>query len=286
MCFRPVRRRTGGASFSSSAAAGFRRTTWTGSCPVFRPLTDRGYTVFAVVHGSQPKYAIPDMIEDMERAVRFIRFHAQDYGIDDDYIGIYGSSAGGHLSLMQGTAGDEGDPKAADPVDRISSRVQAVVCFFPPTDFLNYGKEGEIALGRGTLGDFKAPFDFHEFDPKQKMFVKVTDEEKILAIGREISPINHVSADDPPTLIFHGDKDWIVPIQQSESIIEKLQKVGVEAKLVVKAGAEHGWPDNGKEMSLLVDWFDQHLKTPARRRRNAPAQSRPIVPKGDSAGRL
>ncbi|HEY1785658.1 MAG TPA: alpha/beta hydrolase [Pirellulales bacterium] len=235
-----------------------------GILPVFKPLTDRGYTVFAVVHGSQPKFAIPEMVEDMERAVRFIRFHAQDYGIDDDYIGIYGSSAGGHLSLMQATAGDEGDPKAVDPIDRISSRVQAVVCFFPPTDFLNYGKEGEIALGRGTLWDFKAPFDFHEFDPKQKMFVKVTDEEKILAIGRQISPINHVSGDDPPTLIFHGDKDWIVPIQQSESIVEKLQKAGVEAKLVVKAGAEHGWPDSSKEMSMLVDWFDRFLKTPAR----------------------
>jgi acetyl esterase/lipase len=235
-----------------------------GMLPVFTPLVDRGYTVFAVVHGSQPKYTIPEIVEDMERAVRFVRFHAQDYGIDDDYIGIYGSSAGGHLALMQGTAGDEGDPKAADPIDRISSRVQAVVCFFPPTDFLNYGKPGEIALGCGTLGDFKAPFDFHEFDARQKMFVKVTDEEKIRAIGRQISPINHVSADDPPTLIFHGDKDWLVPIQQSESIVEKFQQVGVEARLVVKAGAEHGWPDTAKEMSMLVDWFDRFLKTPGR----------------------
>ena len=63
-------------------------------------------------------------------------------------IGITGSSAGGHLSLMQGTAGDKGDPKAKDPIDRVSSRVQAVACFYPPTDFLNYGKPGEIALGR------------------------------------------------------------------------------------------------------------------------------------------
>ena len=117
------------------------------------PLLERGYTVFAVVHGSQPKFTIPEILQDMNRAVRFIRYHAKDYGIDPDRIGIYGGSAGGHLSLMQGTAGDEGDPKAKDPVDRVSSRVQAVACFFPPTDFLNYGKPGEVALGtRGPAG--------------------------------------------------------------------------------------------------------------------------------------
>ena len=109
--------------------------------PAFiRPLTDRGYTVFAVVHGSQPKYTIPEIVQDMNRAVRFIRHHAKDYRIDPDRIGISGASAGGHLSLMLGTAGDAGNPDAKDPVDRESSRVQAVACFFPPTDFLNYGK--------------------------------------------------------------------------------------------------------------------------------------------------
>ncbi|HTU24036.1 MAG TPA: prolyl oligopeptidase family serine peptidase, partial [Pirellulales bacterium] len=149
-----------------------------------------------------------------------------------------------------------------DPIERISSRVQAVACFFPPTDFLNYGQPNENALGRGKLWDYKAPFDFHEFDPQQKMFVRVTDEEKILAIGRQISPINHISADDPPVLIFHGDKDWLVPIQQSESFIDKLGKAGVDARLVVKPGAEHGWPDTSQEMATLVEWFDQHLKTP------------------------
>ena len=107
-----------------------------------REFLKRGYTVFAVVHGSQPKYTIPEIIEDMNRAVRFIRYHAADYGIDPNRIGITGGSAGGHLSLMKGAAGTDGDPKAKDPVDRVSSRVQAVACFFPPTDFLNYGEKG------------------------------------------------------------------------------------------------------------------------------------------------
>ena len=82
----------------------------------------RGYTVFAVVHASQPRFTIPEAVADINRAVRFIRHHAKEYKIDPDRIGITGASAGGHLSLMQGTAGDAGNPKAADPIERASSR--------------------------------------------------------------------------------------------------------------------------------------------------------------------
>lgn len=220
----------------------------------------RGYTVFAVVHGSQPRFTIPEITKDLNRAVRFIRYHAKDYGIDADRIGVTGGSAGGHLSLMQGTAGDAGDSAAKDPVDRVSSRVQAVGCFFPPTDFLNYGKTGENAVGRGILSGFKPPFDFQEQDPITKVFRPITDEARILELGRQISPVYHVSADDPPTLIIHGDKDDLVPIQQAELILEKLKSAGVETKLVVKKGAGHGWPDLLSDMSIIADWFDAHLK--------------------------
>src|SRR5947209_519218 len=128
----------------------------TANVPLYiRPLLDRGYTVFAVCHGSEQKYSIPEILEDMHRAVRFIRHHAKDYGIDPERLGITGGSAGGHLSLMMGITGKPGDAKAPDPVDRESSAVQAVGCFFPPTDFLNFGKTGQEALGAGTLKDFK-----------------------------------------------------------------------------------------------------------------------------------
>ena len=222
-------------------------------------LLKRGYTVFAVVHGSQPRYTLPEIVADMNRAVRFIRYHAADYSIDPDRIGITGGSAGGHLSLMQGTAGDKGNPAAQDPIDKTSSRVQAVACFFPPTDFLNYGKPGENAVGRGILKGFKPAFDFHEQDPNTKVFRPITDEVRILEIARQISPANHVSADDPPTLIIHGDADVLVPIQQAELIVNKLKRAGVEGKLVIKKGASHGWPDLLKDMTIIADWFDQHL---------------------------
>src|SRR5688572_16274679 len=228
--------------------------------PFVNALVERGYTVFAVVHGSQPKFTIPEVLQDMNRAVRFVRHNAAKYDVDPNRIGIYGGSAGGHLSLMQGTAGDKGNPNAKDPVDRESSRVQAVACFYPPTDFLNYGKEGEDALGTGILKAFKAPFEFRELDKTTNTLAPVTDVQKIMEIGRSISPVNHVSADDPPTLIIHGDADKLVPIQQAEIIIRKLQRAGVEAKLVTKGGAAHGWPDQGKDTALIADWFDAHLK--------------------------
>lgn len=223
------------------------------------PFLKRGYTVFAVVHGSQPKFNITEILGDMNRAVRYIRHHAADYGVDPERLGIMGASAGGHLSLMQGTAGSAGDPNAHDEVDRESSRVAAVACFFPPTDFFNYGKPGEDALGRGILKGFRAPFDFEEMDDETKRFVEITDEPKLQEIGKAISPVNHASSDDPPTLIIHGDADELVPIQQAEIMVAALEKAGVESKLVTKPGAGHGWPDLPKDLETLADWFDEHL---------------------------
>jgi acetyl esterase/lipase len=242
------------------------------------PLVKRGYTVFAVVHGSQPKFTIPEILSDMHRAVRFVRHHAKEYGVDPNRLGIYGGSAGGHLSLMQGTAGDLGDAKAKDPVDRESSRVQAVACFFPPTDFLNYGKPGENALGVGVLSGFKAPFDFHELDTSQNKLVPITDEDKRTEIGKSISPVTHVTKDDPPMLIIHGDADKLVPIQQAELMVAKGKEAGVEVVLIPKPKAEHGWPDLPKDVEKFADWFDEHLGNHVKKVDAPPTKSEDQIP--------
>ncbi len=227
---------------------------------MYAPFYKRGYTVFAVVHGTQPKFTVPEITEDVNRAVRFVRYHAKDYRIDPDRLGITGGSAGGHLSLMIGTAGSAGNPKAVDPVDRVSSRVQAVACFFPPTDFLNWGKAGAVLDSKHMDRRFKAAVDFQIFDTDERIFRRVTEEDKVRALLREISPIYHVQRETPPTLIIHGDKDKLVPLQQSEIMVSKLKETGVPTNLIVKKDCGHGWLTILKDTETLTDWFDQYLK--------------------------
>jgi acetyl esterase/lipase len=215
----------------------------------FRPLLNRGYTVFAVVHGCQPKFCITEIVPDIHRAVRFIRHNAARYGVDPDRFGITGGSAGGHLSLTMGTQGGPGDPKAKDPVDRESSAVQCVACFFPPTDFLNYSRPDEDAVGVGTLKAFKVAFG-----PRSD-----TAEER-QKLGREISPIYFVHSNMPPILIIHGDADTLVPIYQAQTFVKRCEAVGSTAKLVVREGKTHGWPDMVKDEEILADWFDEYLR--------------------------
>jgi len=229
---------------------------------VFGELLKRGYTVFAVVHGSQPKFTIPEIIEDMHRSVRYIRHHAERFGIKPDRLGITGGSAGGHLSLMMGLAGRPGNPEAKDPVDREPSGVQAVACFFPPTDFLNYGQTGRDLFKalEEELAPFKAPFDFQEFDTQTRQFVLIRDLDRRREIAREISPVAHVTPDDPPTLIAHGNADTLVPIQQAEVVLEKLRTAGVPTRLVTREGQGHGWANWTADVAIFADWFDQHLR--------------------------
>jgi acetyl esterase/lipase len=220
----------------------------------------RGYTVFAVVHGSQPKFNIEEILQDMHRAVRYIRYHAKEFNIDPDRLGITGGSAGGHLSLMQGVAGTEGDAKAKDPVDRVSSRVQAVACIFSPSDFLNWGEKGKLMLGTHAIVPVQGAFAFYEQDKKSLVLVPVTDEEKRKEIGKKISPIYHVASDSPPTLIVHGDQDKLVPIEQAERMIAKLKEAGVSAELIVKKGGGHDGPTIEFSLPKVADWFDKYLK--------------------------
>ena len=213
------------------------------------PTLARGYTVFTVVHGSQPKFHIPEIVADIHRAIRFIRYNAKKYEINPGQIGLTGMSAGGHLTLMLATQGGDGDPKAVDPIDRESSRVQAAVAFFPPTDFLNYGKPGVDAVGVGILKDFHGAFGPAVYTPEQR---------KIL--GNAVSPVNFVHAEMPPVLLIHGDADQLVPIQQSRLFVEKAQAAKAPVvKLIEKPGKAHGWPDVAGDLEATAAWFDEHL---------------------------
>lgn len=226
-----------------------------------KPISDRGYTIFYVMHGSQPKYAANEAIPDLRRAIRFIRFHAADYAIDPAHIGISGASAGGHLSLMAGTTGDEGNAAAKDEVDRVSSRVQAVACFFPPADFLNWKAPGDNAVVKREIKEFQAPLDFVDWNAKTLHYNLVTDSLKRSEVGKTISPYYFVTPDDAPSYIVHGDADKLVPLYQSEKIIEKFREAKVPCELKIKAGADHGfWSDMTLYTGYFADWFDKYLK--------------------------
>ncbi|MDC0067673.1 prolyl oligopeptidase family serine peptidase [Gammaproteobacteria bacterium] len=225
-------------------------------------LLSRGYTVFFVVHGAEPTFTIPEIHTQISAAVRHIRHNARIYGIDPLRIGIMGGSAGGHLALLQGTKGLAADPAPSDQREQ-SSRVQAVMAYFPPTDFVNYGGEGgfftEVTKATHPVRFLQA-LDLYDHDRDNFLRTKVTDQEKLKQHYRDISPYYHVSADDPPTLLIHGDADALVPVQQSLRIADKFSGEGVTHKLHIKPGGEHGWKPDAKELILIADWFDEHLR--------------------------
>lgn len=215
------------------------------------PLLRRGYTVFAVYHLSQPEATVMEIFQDVSRGVRFVRLHAKEYGIEPQRLGVTGGSAGGHLSLLLATRGGPGHNNASDPVDRESSAVQAVAIFYPVTDLLNLGKSTE------NLGDGGPPKSFIEaFGPNCTNLVIWKNQ-----IGREMSPIYYVHSNLPPTLIYHGDADTLVPLDQSERYQAEAQKLGCQVKLVVHHGGRHGWPTMIWDIRKFGAWFDRYLRT-------------------------
>lgn len=214
------------------------------------PLLRRGYTVFAVTHVSQPKATIMEITEDMHRALRFIRHHAKDYGIDPKRIGVTGGSAGGHLSLMLATRGGPGSPDAKDPVDQEDSSVQAVAIFYPVTDLLNLGTSTE------NPGDGGPPKSFVKgFGPNS------TNLAIWKGIGRDLSPIYHVTTNLPPILIYHGDADTLVPLDQSQRFQERARELGKTVELVVHPGGKHGWLSMIWDIRAFANWFDRYLRS-------------------------
>jgi acetyl esterase/lipase len=205
-----------------------------------KPLTDKGFTVFAVRHGSSPRYSLPEIVEDVRRSVRYVRLHAMEYGVDPNRLGVYGMSAGGHLSLLLGTASDNGDADSEDPVLRVSDRVRAVVAWVPPTDL------------RTMV--WKSP----ESLPAYKNYPAL---DLPLDQAAKVSPLVHVTPDDPPSLVLSGAKDNLVPIKHSEEIRDAFEAQHVPNRLIVFENSGHGFQkeDQQKAMREMANWFEKHL---------------------------
>ena len=241
--FKPVKR-ANGALVVNMVSAGWR-SQW--APPEerqarYQALIDKGFTVVALYHASAPRFAVPDAVSDVRLGMRHIKLHAADYGADPARIGVWGASAGGHLALVAGMMADDGDPAAANPLERRGNRIAAVVAYFPPTDL--------VALLQG-----RPKFDAINFDEQ---------------LRSSVSPLFSVDARDPPALMLHGDADRGVPPAQSEAMKSALDKVGVENRLTLFAGADHDFYVKGdpaktdayatEAMSAMVAWFETHLR--------------------------
>jgi acetyl esterase/lipase len=242
-----------GSGWHTSLAPGAVQQKASAQVKVFGlPLVEAGYTVFAVNHRTAPSHKYPAQLEDVQRAVRFIRHNAARWDVNPDRIGGVGGSSGGHLTAMLGLQDGKGDPDDPDPVNRESAKLQCMLPWAPPVDLpaMNgqYGNPTFASwLGMRLMAN----------DPKTSAQYK---------LYRDASPIQYVSADDPPTLIIHGDADESVPLAQSEALAAKLRALDIPVEVIVVPGGGHGAQFPGKRadspdyISAMVRWFDKHLK--------------------------
>jgi acetyl esterase/lipase len=207
-------------------------------------LAPAGYAVFSINYRLAPKYPYPAMVEDVQRAIRYLRHNAKKWKADPNRIALVGGSAGGYLSNMAGILNAGGIKGAKDPVDRTSARVQAVVTLFGPSDF----RVQPVSEGLRAL---LAPL------------IKAKGLEAALA---EASPAMHITGDEPPFLLIHGDKDEGVPLYQSAHLQAALKASGVPCDLIIIPNGPHatgrwhrvpGVPDWEREMTA---WLNRVLR--------------------------
>ncbi|HEX4588895.1 MAG TPA: alpha/beta hydrolase [Gemmataceae bacterium] len=188
-------------------------------------LLEKGFALASINYRLSSQAVFPAQIEDCKAAVRWLRANAKEHNLDPVHFGAWGMSAGGHLVALLGTTGDA-DFCSLDGGKDCSSAVQAVCDWFGPADFLHWG-----AI---TVND---PFARRP-SPISRLFGGLVPDK--LDVAKKASPILHVSKASAPFLIFHGDKDGMVPLQQSEALNEALKKAGVESALHVVKNAGHG----------------------------------------------
>lgn len=207
-------------------------------------LSRRGYVAASIGYRLAPDCTFPAQIEDAKTAVRFLRANAAKYGIDKDRFAALGYSAGGHLACLLGLADEKCGFEGTECPGQ-SSRVQAVVDYFGPTDFAGFAKDASAQ--RGMIG----PFIGAKYSENPKAHDRA-------------SPVKYVSSAAPPFLIFHGTKDGIVPIEQSRELADRLREAGISYRLVEVPGEGHGWGGRAGAITTeeTIQFLDARLKKP------------------------
>ncbi len=208
------------------------------------PLAAAGYTVFGINHRASPRFRHPAHLEDAQRAVRFVRHHAERFGIDPSRIGAMGGSSGGHLVSMLGVLDGAGAATDANPVNQESAKVQVVVARAAPSDLTLSPARSNHALFGFRRSDREDSVEYRRFV--------------------EASPVTHVTSDDAPFLLIHGDADQTVPIKNAEVMKAALEQADVPVDLLRIPGAGHGPTFPGATnppdyIGAMIEWFDHHL---------------------------
>jgi acetyl esterase/lipase len=209
-------------------------------------LLRRGYLVASLNYRLAPQFKFPAQIEDVKCAIRYLRASASTFHLDPNRIGVWGSSAGGHLVSLLGTAGPAAGFEGSGGYADQASSVRAVVDMFGPADLAKEFAGVSERIGRSVFG--------------------ATSNQDLLLM--RASPVSYVSADDPPFLILQGDRDRLVPPSQSQELFDRLKAAGVNVTLVIVKNSGHGFlpeggpisPSRSQISSMVADFFDKYLK--------------------------
>ncbi len=213
-------------------------------------MTAKGYAVASINYRLSWEARFPAQIEDCKAAIRWLRANASRYNLDAGRIGVWGSSAGGHLAALLGTSGDVRELEGGLGNNDQSSRVQAVIDWYGPADFLKMQSESLAC----SVIDHDSPVS-----PETLLLgcpIQLCQDR-----SRRASPVTYATADDPPFLIMHGTEDCLVPPLQSRDMADALKAVGVETTLTFIQGAGHGGDEfeQAENRKLVDDFFDKHL---------------------------
>ena len=206
-----------------------------------------GYALAAINYRLSQHALFPAQIEDCKAAVRWLRAHAADHGLDPERFAVGGASAGGHLAAMVGTAGHLREFDVGEHLD-VSSRVRAVLDYFGPSDFLQMDAH---RLPNGMVHDTP--------DSPESQLVGGPIQENKDRVAR-VNPIMYVTADAPPFLIVHGDRDPLVPHHQSVLLAEALKKAGVPVTFYTVEGGGHGGFEDPRVPELTREFLREHLR--------------------------
>jgi acetyl esterase/lipase len=218
------------------------------SCPPL-PLTKEGFVTASISYRLSQEAIWPAQIHDCKAAIRWLRAHADEFNIDTKRVGVWGSSAGGHLVAMLGTSGDVAELEGESGNLDQSSRVQAVCDFFGPTDFL--------LMQRDSLPNGPIDHDAEDSPESQLIGGPIQDNPRKVASA---NPITYVTPDDPPCLIVHGSRDPLVPWQQSKYLHQAFVAAGLKhVTFHLVDGAGHGFGGREDINEMVETFFKKHL---------------------------